>query len=183
MGPSVFLDVIMIIIIIKFVNCNWVVTRWQWLFNMYTEYAVYISSYSPTFQYTLSVSSLKVNLPLKWDWQVVPKRRLLTTYRLCVTSKKSEHHLHRDGGLKSRTGLFSQRAGRSLQPAASQKQLIITWNVAHLTSIGVLVGDTPPVIWKARHMPARLRGAPVGTRRFFKFPTGSEINKGTAKFS
>ena len=24
-------------IIIKFINCNWVVTRWQWLFYMYTN--------------------------------------------------------------------------------------------------------------------------------------------------
>ena len=24
--------------IIKFINCNWVVTRWQWLFYMYTKY-------------------------------------------------------------------------------------------------------------------------------------------------
>jgi len=30
---------IMIIIII-FINCNWVVTRWQWLFYMYTEYEI-----------------------------------------------------------------------------------------------------------------------------------------------
>ena len=25
-------------IIIIFINCNWVVTRWQWLFYMYTKY-------------------------------------------------------------------------------------------------------------------------------------------------
>jgi len=25
------------IIIIIFINCNWVVTRWQWLFYMYTN--------------------------------------------------------------------------------------------------------------------------------------------------
>jgi len=28
---------IIIIIIIIFINCNWVVTRWQWLFYMYTN--------------------------------------------------------------------------------------------------------------------------------------------------
>jgi len=28
--------VIIIIIIILFINCNWVVTRWQWLIYMYT---------------------------------------------------------------------------------------------------------------------------------------------------
>jgi hypothetical protein len=28
--------IIIIIIIIIFINCNWAVTRWQWLFNMYT---------------------------------------------------------------------------------------------------------------------------------------------------
>ena len=27
-----------IIIIIIIIYCNWVVTRWQWLFYMYTEY-------------------------------------------------------------------------------------------------------------------------------------------------
>jgi len=26
------------IIIIIIINCNWVVTRWQWLFYMYTKY-------------------------------------------------------------------------------------------------------------------------------------------------
>ena len=29
-----------IIIIIIIINCNWVVTRWQWLFYMYTEYEI-----------------------------------------------------------------------------------------------------------------------------------------------
>jgi len=29
-----------LIIIIIFINCNWVVTRWQWLFYMYTEYEI-----------------------------------------------------------------------------------------------------------------------------------------------
>jgi len=28
---------VIIIIIIIFINCNWVVTRWQWLFYMYTN--------------------------------------------------------------------------------------------------------------------------------------------------
>jgi hypothetical protein len=28
---------LIIIIIIIFINCKWVVTRWQWLFYMYTE--------------------------------------------------------------------------------------------------------------------------------------------------
>ena len=27
-----------IIIIIIFINCNWVVTRWKWLFYMYAKY-------------------------------------------------------------------------------------------------------------------------------------------------
>jgi len=27
-------------IIIIFINCNWVVTRWQWLFYMYTEHEI-----------------------------------------------------------------------------------------------------------------------------------------------
>ena len=29
-----------IIIIIIIINCNWVVTRWQWLFYMYTKYEI-----------------------------------------------------------------------------------------------------------------------------------------------
>jgi len=32
--------IIIIIIIIIIINCNWVVTRWQWLFYMYTEYEI-----------------------------------------------------------------------------------------------------------------------------------------------
>jgi len=27
-------------LIITFINCNWVVSRWQWLFYMYTKYEV-----------------------------------------------------------------------------------------------------------------------------------------------
>ena len=30
--------IIIIIIITIIINCNWVVTRWQWLFYMYTKY-------------------------------------------------------------------------------------------------------------------------------------------------
>ena len=33
-----FCDIINIIIVIIIINCNWVVTRWQWLFYMYTKY-------------------------------------------------------------------------------------------------------------------------------------------------
>ena len=32
--------IIIIIIIIIFIYCNWVVTRWQWLFYVYTKYEV-----------------------------------------------------------------------------------------------------------------------------------------------
>ena len=32
--------IIIIIIIIIIINCNWVVTRWQWLFYMFTEYEI-----------------------------------------------------------------------------------------------------------------------------------------------
>ena len=35
-----FLDRLIIIIIIIFINCNWVVTRWQWLFYMHTKYEI-----------------------------------------------------------------------------------------------------------------------------------------------
>ena len=31
---------IIIIIIIIIINCNWVVTRWQWLFYMYTKHEI-----------------------------------------------------------------------------------------------------------------------------------------------
>ena len=32
--------IIIIIIIIIIINCNWVVTRWQWLFYMYTKHEI-----------------------------------------------------------------------------------------------------------------------------------------------
>ena len=34
------LVLVQIIIIIIFINCNWVVTRWQWLFYMYTKHEI-----------------------------------------------------------------------------------------------------------------------------------------------
>ena len=37
MQLGIFTNLIIIIIII---NCNWVVTRWQWLFYMYTKYEI-----------------------------------------------------------------------------------------------------------------------------------------------
>ena len=33
-------NVIIIIIIIIFIYCNWVVTRWQWLFYKYTKHEI-----------------------------------------------------------------------------------------------------------------------------------------------
>ena len=34
-------------VVIIFINCNWVVTRWQWLFYMYTKHEItYLLSYS-----------------------------------------------------------------------------------------------------------------------------------------
>ena len=33
-------DIIIIIIIIIIIYCNWVVTRWQWLFYMYTKHEI-----------------------------------------------------------------------------------------------------------------------------------------------
>ena len=33
-----------LIIIIIFINCNWVVTQWQWLFYMYTKYEIGLQS-------------------------------------------------------------------------------------------------------------------------------------------
>ena len=32
--------IIIIIIILIFIYCNWVVTRWQWLFYMYTKHEI-----------------------------------------------------------------------------------------------------------------------------------------------
>jgi len=37
---SLALLIIIIIIIIIFIYCNWVDTRWQWLFYMYTKYEI-----------------------------------------------------------------------------------------------------------------------------------------------
>jgi len=39
-GMALIIIIIIIIIIIKFINCSWVVTRWQWLFYMYTKYEI-----------------------------------------------------------------------------------------------------------------------------------------------
>ena len=39
-NAAVFPVDVIIIIIIIIVNCNWVVTRWQWLFYMYTKYEI-----------------------------------------------------------------------------------------------------------------------------------------------
>ena len=40
LGCSNKKDYIIIIIIIIIIYCNWVVTRWQWLFYMYTKYEI-----------------------------------------------------------------------------------------------------------------------------------------------
>ena len=40
MMMMIIIIIIIIIITITFVNSNWVVTRWQWLFYMYTEYEI-----------------------------------------------------------------------------------------------------------------------------------------------
>jgi hypothetical protein len=34
----IIIFIIITIIIITIINCSWVVTRWQWLFYMYTKY-------------------------------------------------------------------------------------------------------------------------------------------------
>ena len=39
-GPKKTTLIIIIIIIIIIINCNWVVTRWQWLFYMRTKYEI-----------------------------------------------------------------------------------------------------------------------------------------------
>jgi hypothetical protein len=36
--PPTATDELIIVIIIIFINCSWVVTWWQWLFYMYTKY-------------------------------------------------------------------------------------------------------------------------------------------------
>jgi len=36
----IIITVIIIIVIIIIMNCNWVVTRWQWLFYMYTKHEI-----------------------------------------------------------------------------------------------------------------------------------------------
>jgi len=38
--PGIIIIIIIIIITIIFIYCNWVVTRWQWLFYMYTKYEI-----------------------------------------------------------------------------------------------------------------------------------------------
>ena len=36
----IIIIIIIIFIIIIIIYCNWVVTRWQWLFNMYTKHEI-----------------------------------------------------------------------------------------------------------------------------------------------
>jgi len=40
------IKIIIIIIIIIIIYCNWVVTRWQWLFYMYTKHEIHKSLYT-----------------------------------------------------------------------------------------------------------------------------------------
>jgi len=40
LAPTEIIIIIIIIIIITIINCNWVVTRWQWLFYMYTKHEI-----------------------------------------------------------------------------------------------------------------------------------------------
>ena len=40
LNDSEIVPVAPIIIIIIIINCNWVVTRWQWLFYMYTKHEI-----------------------------------------------------------------------------------------------------------------------------------------------
>ena len=40
MMMMIMMIIIIIIITIIFINCNWVVTRWQWLFYTYTKYEI-----------------------------------------------------------------------------------------------------------------------------------------------
>jgi len=40
MGKPDILELPFRIIIIIFINCNWIVTQWQWLFYMYTKYEI-----------------------------------------------------------------------------------------------------------------------------------------------
>ena len=39
-GEIIIIIIIIIVIIIIFINCCWVVTRWQWLFYMYTKHEI-----------------------------------------------------------------------------------------------------------------------------------------------
>ena len=32
--------IIIIVVVVVIINCNWVVTWWQWLFYMYTKYEI-----------------------------------------------------------------------------------------------------------------------------------------------
>ena len=36
----IIIIIIIIVIIIIIISCNWVVTRWQWLFYMYIKYEI-----------------------------------------------------------------------------------------------------------------------------------------------
>ena len=52
---------ITIIIIIIFINCNWVVTRWQWLFFMYKNMKLIINKF-------MSAGQQKKNVVATWNF-------------------------------------------------------------------------------------------------------------------
>jgi len=53
---------IIIIIIIIITNCNWVVTRWEWLFYMYTKYEIGYNEKEVYFQWGTNQNFIH-NLP------------------------------------------------------------------------------------------------------------------------
>jgi hypothetical protein len=53
---------LLIIIIIIFINCKWVGTRWQWLFYMYTECEHVYRMYTECFSTTTVVAGTRLNI-------------------------------------------------------------------------------------------------------------------------
>jgi len=62
-------DLNIIIIIIIIINCNWVVTRWQWLYYMHTKYEIGYEN-SRQKEYNFQVPKL-AKLPLTLNYIIL----------------------------------------------------------------------------------------------------------------
>ena len=75
---------IIIIIIIIIINCNWVVSRWQWVFYVYIEYEIDCAVKQPSRLYFSSPQSLKAKV--EELYQINLQSLLLLTCHFAIDS-------------------------------------------------------------------------------------------------